>query len=160
GQLLGDLPGHDVGAAAGREADDGAYGPVREALLRRCCCASCEAGKTQKPQHEDTKARRETGMRNEKGTSCFHLCVLCLPIYRSATACSGFCMGYLRAFVSKVQALVLPTASRICSSAAGSSIVVRSPGLRPSASAAIERRSSFPERVLGSRDTKYTRAGR
>ena len=51
------------------------------------------------------------------------------------------------------------SASRICSSAPGSSIVVRSPGSRPSASAWIERRSSLPERVLGSSVTKCTRAG-
>ena len=50
--------------------------------------------------------------------------------------------------------------SRICSSAAGSSIVVRSPGSRPSASAWIERRSSLPERVFGSSVTKCTRDGR
>src|SRR5712692_7913006 len=48
----------------------------------------------------------------------------------------------------------------ICSSAAGSSIVVRSPGSRPSASAWIERRSVLPERVFGSRDTKCTAFGR
>ncbi|MNN23186.1 hypothetical protein D3C81_1365740 [compost metagenome] len=41
-----------------------------------------------------------------------------------------------------------------CSSAVGSSIVVRSPGSRPSATAWIARRSSLPERVLGSALTK------
>ena len=46
------------------------------------------------------------------------------------------------------------SATRICSSAAGSSIVVRSPGSRASASAWIERRSSLPERVFGSSVTK------
>ena len=51
------------------------------------------------------------------------------------------------------------TALRICSSAVGSSIVVRSPGSRPSHSAWIERRKSFPERVFGSTLTKCTRAG-
>ena len=40
--------------------------------------------------------------------------------------------------------------SRICCSAAGSSIVVRSPGSRPSHTAWIARRSSLPERVFGS----------
>ena len=44
---------------------------------------------------------------------------------------------------------VSASAARICSSAAGSSIVVRSPGSRPSASAWIVRRNSLPERVFG-----------
>src|SRR4029077_12867906 len=48
----------------------------------------------------------------------------------------------------------------ICSSAVGSSIVVRSPGSRPSASAWIERRRVLPERVFGSRVTKWTAFGR
>ncbi len=43
---------------------------------------------------------------------------------------------------------------------AGSSIVVRSPGSRPSQTAWIARRSSLPERVFGSTLTKCTRAGR
>src|SRR5438105_4256431 len=48
----------------------------------------------------------------------------------------------------------------ICSSALGSSMVVRSPGSRPSASAWIERRSVLPERVFGSSVTKCTAFGR
>src|SRR6267143_5371222 len=48
----------------------------------------------------------------------------------------------------------------ICSSALGSSMVVRSPGSRPSASAWIERRSVLPERVFGSSVTKCTALGR
>src|SRR4029453_18045904 len=52
------------------------------------------------------------------------------------------------------------TAARIWSSAPGSSIVVRSPGSRPSQIAWIDRRSSLPERVFGSAVTKCTRAGR
>src|SRR6267378_1770742 len=51
-------------------------------------------------------------------------------------------------------------ALRICSRAAGSSMVVRSPGSRPSARAWIVRRSVLPERVLGSKDTKCTDFGR
>src|SRR5947208_5837127 len=51
-------------------------------------------------------------------------------------------------------------ACRICSSAPGSSIVVRSPGSRPSARAWIERRNSFPERVFGNIVTKCTAPGR
>src|SRR6185436_6360530 len=47
----------------------------------------------------------------------------------------------------------------ICSRALGSSMVVRSPGSRPSASAWIERRSVLPERVLGSNETKCTAFG-
>ena len=50
--------------------------------------------------------------------------------------------------------------SLICCSAAGSSIVVRSPGSRPSQTAWIARRSSLPQRVFGSSATKCTRAGR
>ena len=42
------------------------------------------------------------------------------------------------------------TAPLICSMPAWSSSVVRSPGSRPSAIAWIERRSTLPERVLGS----------
>ena len=42
----------------------------------------------------------------------------------------------------------------------GSSIVVRSPGSRPSATACNARRSSLPLRVLGSAVTIMTRAGR
>src|SRR5512134_734019 len=49
---------------------------------------------------------------------------------------------------------------RICSSALGSSMVVMSPGSRPSASAWIERRSVLPERVFGSSVTKCTALGR
>src|SRR5215510_1906505 len=56
-------------------------------------------------------------------------------------------LSYLKAFL-------------ICSSAVGSSIVVRSPGSRPSASAWIERRSVLPERVFGSSVTKCTPLGR
>ena len=52
------------------------------------------------------------------------------------------------------------SALRICSSAPGSSMVVRSPGSRPSASAWIERRSVLPERVFGSSVTKCTARGR
>src|SRR6267143_2993076 len=48
----------------------------------------------------------------------------------------------------------------ICSSALGSSMVVRSPGSRPSARAWIERRSVLPERVFGSSVTKCTAFGR
>src|SRR6185436_19982262 len=48
----------------------------------------------------------------------------------------------------------------ICSSAAGSSMVVRSPGSRPSASAWIERRNVLPDRVFGSSVTKCTALGR
>src|SRR5258706_10557464 len=48
----------------------------------------------------------------------------------------------------------------ICSRALGSSMVVRSPGSRPSASAWIERRSVLPERVFGSKVTKCTAVGR
>src|SRR5204862_7062282 len=55
---------------------------------------------------------------------------------------------------------LIPRQSLICCSAFGSSIVVRSPGSRPSASAAIERRSVLPERVLGSSVTKWTALGR
>src|SRR5919201_2623045 len=51
-------------------------------------------------------------------------------------------------------------ASLICTSAVGSSMVVRSPGSRPSASAAIARRSVLPERVFGSKPTKCTAFGR
>ncbi len=54
----------------------------------------------------------------------------------------------------------VPSAARICSSALGSSIVVRSPGSRDSASAWIDRRSSLPERVFGSSVTKCTVDGR
>src|SRR5438105_8825274 len=52
------------------------------------------------------------------------------------------------------------SACLICSSALGSSMVVRSPGSRPSASAWIERRSVLPERVFGSSVTKCTAFGR
>src|SRR6185436_3192190 len=52
------------------------------------------------------------------------------------------------------------SASRICCSAPGSSIVVRSPGSRPSASAWIDRLSVLPERVFGNSDTKCTAFGR
>lgn len=45
-------------------------------------------------------------------------------------------------------------ASRNCSSALGSSIVVRSPVSRPSHSAWIARRNNFPERVFGNAVTK------
>src|SRR5439155_6914688 len=55
---------------------------------------------------------------------------------------------------------VARSACLICSSAPGSSIVVRSPGSRPSASAWIERRNSLPERVFGSSVTKCTAPGR
>src|SRR5437879_2481842 len=48
----------------------------------------------------------------------------------------------------------------ICSSALGSSMVVRSPGSRPSARAWIERRSVLPERVFGSSVTNCTAFGR
>src|SRR5256712_11774934 len=48
----------------------------------------------------------------------------------------------------------------ICSRAFGSSMVVRSPGSRPSAMAWIERRSVLPERVFGSSVTKCTAFGR
>src|SRR3954468_15183452 len=48
----------------------------------------------------------------------------------------------------------------ICSKALGSSMVVRSPGSRPSATAWMERRNVLPERVLGKRVTKYTAFGR
>src|SRR2546421_7089036 len=51
-------------------------------------------------------------------------------------------------------------ASLICVSAAGSSMVVRSPGSRRSASAWMARRSVFPERVFGSSVTKCTAFGR
>ncbi len=46
------------------------------------------------------------------------------------------------------------TSRRICSSAAGSSIVVKSPASRPSQTATSERRRTLPERVLGSALTK------
>src|SRR5262249_42488930 len=46
------------------------------------------------------------------------------------------------------------TALRTCSSAVGSSIVVKSPGSRPSQIACTERLSSLPERVFGSAVTK------
>src|SRR2546423_7736619 len=52
------------------------------------------------------------------------------------------------------------SACLICSSALGSSMVVRSPGSRPSAMAWIERRSVLPERVFGSSVTKCTAFGR
>src|SRR5437763_3641244 len=51
-------------------------------------------------------------------------------------------------------------ASLIWLRAAGSSMVVRSPGSRPSARAWIARRSVLPERVLGSSVTKCTAFGR
>ena len=50
--------------------------------------------------------------------------------------------------------------SLICCRAPGSSMVVRSPGSRASHTAWMARRSSLPERVLGSVVTKRTRAGR
>src|SRR5258706_13303416 len=50
-------------------------------------------------------------------------------------------------------------AFRICSSAPGSSMVVRSHGSRPSQMAWIERRSNLPERFLGNSATKHTCAG-
>src|SRR6185369_7959213 len=55
---------------------------------------------------------------------------------------------------------LIPRQSLICCKAFGSLMVVRSPGSRPSASAAIERRSVLPERVLGSSVTKCTAFGR
>ena len=61
---------------------------------------------------------------------------------------------------SKNRRSVYPTSSFTCCSAAGSSIVVRSPGSRRSATACRARRSSLPLRVLGSTVTKYTRDGR
>src|SRR5437588_1083901 len=51
-------------------------------------------------------------------------------------------------------------ASLICVSAAGSSMVVRSPGSRPSANAWMARRRVLPERVFGSSVTKCTAFGR
>ena len=54
----------------------------------------------------------------------------------------------------------MANASLICVSEVGSSIVVKSPGSRPSQMACIERRSSLPERVLGNRLTQCTREGR
>src|SRR5205085_7823870 len=51
-------------------------------------------------------------------------------------------------------------ASLIWLRAFGSSMVVRSPGSRPSARAWIARRSVLPERVLGSAVTKCTAFGR
>src|SRR5258708_34373899 len=52
--------------------------------------------------------------------------------------------------------LHLRRAFLICSSAVASSMVVRSPGSRPSATAWIERRSALPARVLGRGVTKST----
>src|SRR6185503_8638254 len=69
--------------------------------------------------------------------------------------------GDLLAVVQREHRSVLHCrACRICSSALGSSMVVRSPGSRPSASAWMERRSVLPERVLGSSETKCTARGR
>ena len=53
-------------------------------------------------------------------------------------------------------AYLTPSAALICANAAGSSMVVRSPGSRPSASAWIERRNSLPERVFGNSVTRCT----
>ncbi len=49
GQLLSELAGHDVGAAAGRKTHDGAYRAVRKSLLRPSGGANREAANRQQP---------------------------------------------------------------------------------------------------------------
>src|SRR6267378_522618 len=63
-------------------------------------------------------------------------------------------------FLGSVLVFKVFNALRICSKAAGSSMVVRSPGSPPYPREWIVRRSALPERVLGSRDTKCTDFGR
>src|SRR4029078_13196093 len=60
----------------------------------------------------------------------------------------------LRQYRSRLH--LTPRQSLICSKALWSSMVVRSPGSRPSASAAMDRRSVLPDRVLGNSVTKCT----